>query len=163
MLCWRQRVARASSPQGLDISCDILSGGAAERQIRHLGVRIEQEIRQPLGVEIWRPRNRYERRRIGVSTGLIRRHYMTGSAPPFGKIAAMLGIGRVTSRRSKKEGGCGKRKRFAKSHDDLPSRNDDSGPFRRLLANPIHYPSMEKEHHREPFDEDGDCGHLHCL
>ena len=24
-------------------------------------------------------------------------------------------------------------------------------------TNPIHYPSMEKEHHREPFDEDGDC------
>jgi hypothetical protein len=99
---------RASSPQGLDISCDILSGGAAERQIRHLGVRIEQEIRQPLGVEIWRPRNRYERRRVGVSTGLIGRHYMTGGAPPFGKIAAMLGIGCVTSRRSNKEGACGK-------------------------------------------------------
>jgi hypothetical protein len=91
--------------QRLDIGCDILRRGAAERQLRHFRVRIEQEICKPLGVEIRRSGDGRKGRRIGTRTRLIGRDHMAGSAPSLGEIAAMLGVGRTASYGTKDESG----------------------------------------------------------
>jgi hypothetical protein len=76
-----------------DIRREVGCFGSTERQIRHSRIWIEQEVRQPAGIEIRPAGNRRERRRFGRRLPLILDNQVAAYAPPTRERSTMCRVG----------------------------------------------------------------------
>ena len=78
--------------QGQDVGGDIVNGRAAERELRHVGMRRQHETGEAIAIEAWRLSDRAKGRRTGLGPLLVGRDLMAGRAPPYGEAAPVRGV-----------------------------------------------------------------------
>ena len=95
-----QDVASAQLPGQLrlfakrrDVRSEIGRFCPAQREIRHLGMRIKQKERQFFGTEVWPAGNSSERKNVRICSLLITVNQVTGGTPAFRKFRSMVRIG----------------------------------------------------------------------
>lgn len=83
--------------QRADIGGKIGRLAPAQREIRHLRVRVEQEESHFLRREIRLACDCRKRRSIGTGLLLAGVNHVTGGAPALGEICAVIGVGRTAT------------------------------------------------------------------
>jgi hypothetical protein len=86
-------LTRASARKRGDVGHDVSGFRAGQRHARHHGVGIEQEVREPSGVEVPSLRDRRKRRSFACWSLLTSGYDVAGRTPAPRQRSSVIGIG----------------------------------------------------------------------